>query len=124
MQKLRNLHLYLGCIFAPILIFLAVSGIWQTFGWHHKGNSSLLARLSSIHTSQMLKLKVGSQAPQDFTSAAMRWFVLAAATAFIVTTVVGIVMAFKFSRSRRAAVYCLVAGVLIPLLLILIRLIA
>lgn len=27
MQKLRNLHLYLGCVFAPLLLFFAASGL-------------------------------------------------------------------------------------------------
>jgi hypothetical protein len=34
MKKLRLLHLYLGCIFAPMLLYFAVSGIWQTVGIH------------------------------------------------------------------------------------------
>lgn len=32
MKKLRSIHLYLGCIFAPLLLFFAVSGIWQVLG--------------------------------------------------------------------------------------------
>jgi hypothetical protein len=31
MQKLRSVHLYLGCLFAPMLLFFAISGIWQTY---------------------------------------------------------------------------------------------
>jgi hypothetical protein len=46
MQKLRALHLYLGCLFAPMLLFFAASGIWQTLGIHPR----LLQRLSTIHT--------------------------------------------------------------------------
>src|SRR6478672_8450976 len=46
MQKLRSLHLYLGCLFAPLLLFFALSGIWQTLGW----NTPLLQKLSSLHT--------------------------------------------------------------------------
>jgi hypothetical protein len=46
MKKLRLLHLYLGCIFAPMLLFFAISGIWQTLGIGHSG---LLAMLSTVH---------------------------------------------------------------------------
>ncbi len=28
---MRNVHLYLGVFFAPLLIFFVVSGCWQTF---------------------------------------------------------------------------------------------
>src|SRR5688572_28393334 len=34
MKKLRSLHLYLGCVFAPMLLFFAMSGIWQSLGLH------------------------------------------------------------------------------------------
>jgi len=53
MQKLRSMHLYLGCFFAPLLIFFALSGIWQTLSFHNW--SRLLERLSTIHTSHGLK---------------------------------------------------------------------
>ena len=34
MKRLRQLHLYLGCVFAPVLIFFAVTGSWQLFSLH------------------------------------------------------------------------------------------
>ena len=34
MKFLRTLHLFLGCLFAPMLIFFAVTGSWQLFNWH------------------------------------------------------------------------------------------
>jgi len=111
MQKLRSVHLYLGCIFAPFLLFFALSGIWQTLGLH----SELLSRLSTIHTSHQLKNGSG------LTSSILVIFVVIMALSFIVTTLLGVVMAIKFGRSRRAAFYCLAFGVVFPLLLVLIR---
>ena len=113
MQKLRSIHLYLGCVFAPMLLFFAISGIWQTFasvGAYEK--SPALARLSTIHTSR--GLKVGT-----LSSPILRWFVLLMALSFVLTTILGMVMALKFGKSRRAALYCLVAGVVVPLAVIL-----
>jgi hypothetical protein len=112
MQKLRYIHLYLGCIFAPLLLFFAVSGIWQTLGLH----SHLLERLSTIHTSHGLKSRDG------FSSFGLRIFVIVMALSFITTTILGIVMAFKFGRSRRVACYSLAFGVAFPPVLILIGL--
>src|ERR671929_22014 len=105
MQKLRSIHLYLGCIFAPMLLFFAISGIWQTLGIH----SHLLQRLSTIHTSHAFKIG-GS-----LTSIFMMIFVLIMAGSFILSTVLGVVMALKYGRSRRAAVWCLGGGVALPL---------
>ena len=110
MQKLRSLHLYLGCIFAPMLLFFTVSGIWQTLGLHFSEHSSL-ALLSSLHTERGLK----SQGVSTLSSPLMELFVVAMALAFIVTTILGVVMALKFGKNRRAAIVCLAAGVLAPL---------
>jgi hypothetical protein len=112
MQKLRSIHLYLGCLFAPLLLFFAISGIWQTLGLH----SPVLERLSTIHTE--LRLKNGS----ELSSFALRVFVIVMAVSFIVTTLLGIAMAVKFGRSRKAACCCLAFGVLLPLVLVLLRL--
>lgn len=113
MQKLRSIHLYLGCLFAPMLLFFAASGIWQTydFGYSH---SRLLTLLSTIHTSRNLKMG-------GLTSSLLRDFVLAMSVSFILSTILGVVMALKYGRSRRAAYGCLALGVLMPLLAVLVR---
>ena len=114
MQKLRSIHLYTGCVFAPLLLFFAVSGICQTFGLHNR--SHFLAQLSTIHTSH--GLKAGGSLSNVF----LMWLVLVMAVSFIATTILGIVMALKFGKSRRAAFYCLAAGVVIPVAIIAITL--
>ncbi|MBI3415210.1 MAG: hypothetical protein HY043_07805 [Verrucomicrobia bacterium] len=111
MQKLRSLHLYLGCVFAPLLLFFAISGIWQTLGLH----SHLLDRLSTIHTSHQLKTNDG------LSGFVLMMFVLVMAVSFIATTILGIALAIKYGRSRRAAFYCLIFGVVFPCVLVLIR---
>src|ERR1051325_3990509 len=111
MQKLRSLHLYLGCIFAPLLLFFAISGIWQTLGIH----SEFLSKLSSIHTSA--RWKGGG----EWSSFPLRIIVILMALSFIATTILGIIMALKFGRSRKAAFYCLAAGVSVPTVLVVLR---
>jgi hypothetical protein len=112
MQRLRSLHLYLGCIFAPMLLFFAMSGIWQTLGI---GKTGWLNTLSTLHTAKHLKAGV------SLTSPAITVFVLAMAAGFMVTTVLGVVMAVKFGRNRRSAYWCLAFGVVFPLALVLLR---
>ncbi len=116
MQKLRSVHLYLGCIFAPLLLFFAISGIWQIFGF---GNSDLLGVISTIHTAKRLK-----SGGLSLTSPMLLVFILLMAVSFIVTTVLGVVMALKFGRNRRVAFYCLGIGIIVPLVLVLMRVFA
>ena len=111
MQKLRSLHLYLGCIFAPLLLFFAVSGIWQALGWR----TPLLKLISTIHTLKNLKSGEG------FSSLPLKIFALGMTVSFIVMTILGVVLALKYGRSRRAVYWCLALGVIIPLALILLR---
>lgn len=111
MKKLRSIHLYLGCIFAPLLLFFAISGIWQTLGIH----SDFLTRLTTIHTSHLLKNGSG------LTSGLLMIFVLIMAVSFIFTTILGVIMAIKHGGSRRVAYYCLAIGLVVPVVLILIR---
>ncbi|HTY89002.1 MAG TPA: hypothetical protein VMB80_16265 [Candidatus Acidoferrum sp.] len=113
MMTLRRVHLYLGCTFAPMLIFFAVSGLWQ-MGLRHNSDGtgrgdSVFAWLSTIHTGHPLKAGTLS-------SAAMTWLVTAMAASLVVTVLLGVVMAFKFG-SRRAAAACLVAGIVLPTIL-------
>lgn len=93
-----------------MLLFFAVSGIWQMYGFKSKS----LALLSTIHTSH--NLKVGG-----LSSPLLRDFVLAMAVSFIVTTILGVVMALKYGRSRQAACCCLAGGVLFPAVVVLVR---
>ncbi len=113
MQKLRSLHLYLGCLFAPLLLFFALSGIWQTIGWH----TPLLEKLSSLHTERPWKDH------SELGSFPMRMLTVLMAVSFIITTVLGIVMAIRFGRSRTAAWGCLACGAVVPLCLVLARIV-
>jgi hypothetical protein len=112
MQKLRALHLYLGCVFAPLLLFFAVSGIWQMTGL---GGSRFLRTLSTIHTSHQYKDGSG------LTSPLMMLFVLLMAVSFIVSILLGVVMAWKFGRNRKTVFACLAFGVICPAVLVLLR---
>ncbi len=107
MQKLRRLHLYLGCFFAPMLLFFAVSGLWQTFRLNDKVPA--LKALSAIHTLSRHKGE-GVQIVTPFLTV----FVAVMAVGLIFSIVTGVVMAFKFGRGP-AAWGSLIGGILIPL---------
>ena len=54
----------------------------------------------------------------------LKIFALIMAVSFIVMTILGVAMAVKYGRSRRAVYCCLAFGVVFPLVLILIRALA
>lgn len=114
MKQLRTIHLYLGCVFAPLLLFFAISGIWQTLGIQ----SELLQKISSVHT--QARWKDGS----ELGSLPLKIVVVLMALSFVLTTLLGVAMAFKFGRSRKATLVCLALGLLIPAVLVLWRYLA
>ena len=114
MKSLRSLHLYLGCLFAPMLIFFAVTGSWQLFNWHQSSKDKTyiappsLAALSFIHKDAHIPGTPGRQATP------LRYFMLASAIGLVATTIIGIVMAFRFSNRPLVATLCLLAGIALP----------
>jgi hypothetical protein len=119
-SRIRQLHLYLGCIFAPLLIFFAITGSWQVFMLHRSSKDGtykaprILWQLSSVH--QFQEFPVHDALVRQ--SHPFRWFVLATALGFVITAVLGVVMAFKFTRERWIVWLCLLAGVILPVLLL------
>lgn len=116
-KTLQSLHLYLGCAFAPLLIFFAVSGIWQMFNLQKPAQgqkASILTYLSTIHTGHGLK----TGEIQTLSSPIMKWVAVAMAVSLVFTIVLGIFMAFKFGRQKTAGM-CLLGGTVVPVLLVL-----
>jgi len=122
MKWIRTVHLYLGCLFAPMLIFFCASGAWQLFGLHRAAKKALvvpdgsyvlpewMVSLSSVHVRQ------GIDGLSNHASPAFRWFALALALGIIATVVLGLVMAFRRHRGRWVAVGVTVAGLVLPAL--------
>lgn len=115
MKKIRLVHLYLGCFFAPLFVYFSVSGVWQTLVNRWPGIASMsptLRLITTLHTSR--SLKVGG----TLSSVGMSILVLLMAVSLVGTIGLGVVMAFRFGQ-RKAAYLCLFLGVLVPTGLIL-----
>lgn len=118
MKKLREIHLYLGCLFAPVLIFFALTGAWQLFSLHRgrKDQSYVPPRivrlLSEIHQNQHLPPTASE------TATPLRYFLLAGAMGLICATALGIVMAFRYGPSRASVITCLAADIAIPVVIL------
>lgn len=107
MLLLRRLHLCLGCFFAPLLVFFAITGLAQMFPAKSPGLASML--MSSIHTGRGLKT---GEVP-SLSSPGMRVLVATMALSLILNIALGLTLAFR-SAHRRVAAWSLFAGAAVP----------
>jgi ABC-type nitrate/sulfonate/bicarbonate transport system permease component len=118
MKFLRTLHLYLGCLFAPMLIFFAVSGSWQLFNWHESKKDHsytaprVLTVLSDVHKDAHIPPTPGRNPTP------LRYFMLAGAIGLVVSSVLGVIMAYRFSRRPLVATICLLSGIIVPAIML------
>ena len=121
-KNLRKIHLYLGCLFAPALLFFIISGCWQTFRLNEAKKDSnytpavFVQVLSAVHTSQTASLTTeGSSAP-------FKIFVLAMTGALLATIILGVILAFQVCKKQSWVVWaCLILGVILPIFLLRMR---
>lgn len=120
MRRLRLVHLYLGCLFAPALVFFAISGSWQIYRLQDSAKDGsytapvVLDVLSALHTKQHLpEGKASNRTP-------LHAFALLSAIGLVVTTLLGVIMAFRFSAGLAVPLLCLLGGIALPALLLLV----
>jgi len=111
MTIIRMLHLYLGCVFAPILLLLAGTGIVQMLFPAYAGGLS--TRFFGLHTARAMKDGT------EWTGLAWRWFVAAMAASLMLSVVLGLVMAFRHAKRPVTILACLLTGIAVPVVLIL-----
>jgi hypothetical protein len=145
LKNIRQLHLYLGTFFAPLIIFFASTGAAQTFGLHENGNgiaTQWIAKFAQVHIHQrfgapprraekppalnnqqaappaLSASPQGARPPRAKSSPAFKILVLLMALGLIMTTILGIIMAFKYNRDKRLIWGLLIAGALLPILML------
>jgi hypothetical protein len=118
MRTLRRLHLYLGCFFAPLLIFYVATGWYQTVNPDRRkgtGDSTdLVSRLTRVHVEQYYPAESAS-------GYSTRWFralVVLMALALITTVILGIILAFRSSRNSWPVWLSLALGVALPVIVL------
>lgn len=120
MKWVRSLHLYLGCLFAPLLLLYAVSGTWQVYRLNDAAKDgsytppAWLKTVSSVHLHQ--SLAKGTSATISKVIGAVLGIALA------LTALLGVVMAYKYQRRPGIVTLCLLAGIALPGVLLLMRL--
>ena len=118
MKFLRRAHLYLGCFFAPLLLFYVATGWYQTVNPdRRKGVSDsvdLVSRLNRVHVEQYYP----TDAAAGYSTYAFRFLVVVMSVALITTLILGIILAFRTSRNKWPVWLSLVLGVLLPVVLL------
>ena len=114
MKNVRLVHLYLGCFFAPLLVFFTVTGCAQMFAWHEQKKSDPRppsARTQLFDTLGRVHMHGGNQ--RGSAPASFRLLILAMTAGFLVTVFLGVWMAFRFSQKPMLVWLCLLSGILI-----------
>ncbi|MGZ3694691.1 MAG: hypothetical protein ACXWQO_10950 [Bdellovibrionota bacterium] len=120
MKNIRQLHLYLGCLFAPLIIYFSISGMWQVFRLHDLPEDTspttwqvMLHEASKPHTHSTLP---GRKPKEESVAKAFNWIAVAMAIGMTISSLLGILLALRFSKRPALPVLCLVAGIAIPVL--------
>ena len=115
MKILRRIHLYLGCFFAPLLLFFVCTGWYQIFHERKKNpgeGERWVDRLSDVHVDQIFVNETAS----SFSPKLFQFLVVLMSISLILTVLLGIVLAFRSIRQRWLVWASLGLGVLVPVL--------
>lgn len=119
MKSLRRIHTYLGCFFAPLVLFFILSGWYQTVTPNRqKGTGELgdwKARLTSVHVDSIYP----TESATSYSPALFRALVIAMALALVLTLVLGVILAIRFTPKEWAVWMSLVSGFVVPILFLL-----
>jgi len=105
-----RLHRYLGLILAPLLLFFATSGAWQSLhlheGWKDGGyiGRKILPRLSDVHIQRRLK---------GASLVFFRIVVVTMSVTFATAALIGVGVGFRMTRPRWLVWLCLFLGLLL-----------
>lgn len=136
MRQIAKVHLYLGCFFAPLVIFYALSGTWQTLNLHRSTKDGryqaprILVELSEVHLKQRWaqpesgtvnqRRQEGEAVLALLPRSPFAWVSALMGLGLAVTAFLGIILAVQRTRQmrRRLAVLCLAAGCVLPVTLL------
>jgi hypothetical protein len=132
MRAIRLVHFYLGIFFAPLVLFFAFTGTLQVFKLHERqpdtaaAQADWIAWFGQFHKEQAwIPPRVAPRKPAEPgapvkekkspESQPMKWLVAVMGISLMVSTLLGLYIAFKYPNRRRGFVAALVAGIAIPL---------
>ena len=118
MKLLRRLHLYLGCFFAPLLLFYVATGWYQTVTVDRRKGlgeaETWIDRLRSVHVDQIYP----TDSAMGYSPRLFQILVVLMAVALLVTIALGVILAFRSIRQRWLVWLALGLGIALPALLL------
>jgi hypothetical protein len=142
MKSIRRVHAWLGVLFAPSIVFFALSGVFQLYGLHdtEPGESpGLIAKMGMVHTHQtatvpqraarpslpapqaeLMKTAAdgATKKPARPSTLPIKLFFTLMAISLIVSSALGLWIAFTSKRDRALHVGLLAAGIVLPIVLL------
>lgn len=140
LAAIRQLHTWLGVFIAPSVLFFALTGALQLFALHESHGAyhppALIEKLGMVHKDQVFALKPkrpaaaapAASAPKPqarpkesgpkSSTTALKWLFLAVAAGLVVSTCLGLWMGLRYSRRKGVAWALLVAGTVVPVLIL------
>ena len=120
MRALRRWHTYLGCFFAPLLLFYVLTGWYQTV-YHDRlkspGDAETIGqRLRTIHVDQIYPTNREVSHPSS--PKLFQAMVVVMAIALVATVIIGVILAFRSTRKTWPVWLSLVLGILVPIALL------
>src|SRR5688572_14952762 len=116
MRFLRRLHLWLGCFFAPMLLFYVGTGWYQTMNLNRTKSSAeatdWVSRLREVHVNQHYPASYA----EGYSTGGYKILVVAMSIALIATVLLGIVLAFQTQRKKWIVAGALALGIIVPAL--------
>lgn len=141
MKSIRRVHAWLGVLFAPSIIFFALTGGLQMFGLHESEGGEppgIVSKMAMVHKHQTPTIPQrvargprpeapprAESAPQQPrparpTTMPLKIFFLLMALSLVASSVLGLWIAFTSKRDRALHVGLLVAGFILPVVLLLV----
>jgi hypothetical protein len=137
LATIRLCHYYAGVFFAPWIIFFAFTGVLQVFKLHESyrqtpgAQGDWIAWMSQVHKEGALippkaaPAKAPQRAegapgkgPDGERSSPFKWFAALMGISLIGIALAGLWIAFNYPKRRRSFAVTLLAGIVVPMLLL------
>ena len=117
-QRLREIHLFFGVFFSPLLLLFIITGWWQTFVRDEDRDrgyfNSIMGKFSTIHTDEYFARNGASHHSSEI----FKILVGAMAMALIISILIGLALACQNRKKVVLAVVSFFLGILVPVVIL------
>ncbi len=117
-QRLRQIHLFLGVFFSPLLLLFIATGWWQTFitdDDRDRGTfNSIMGKFSSIHTDSYFPRNGAAHHPSEI----FKILVAAMAVGLMISILIGLALACQSRKKLLLAGISFFLGILVPVVIL------